>query len=316
MSGQGAKVGLLSAGGTNASANGTEGTLVRHCDSVGYAHRVDGSKLSDAAFFIARALNGDSRQAAISLMSTNEQGAWLGLDQKKANRLVLMGGKISAGDKNAGSFLKVPPITQTVGMAENAFSLQSLIGHGANSTNSSPLYVTQYFGSPATVGCGGCVAPDGAAPSPAHKYGQCVGDYVGGRNAGDIPDKRLAVWSLLPISPAEPAPNNWTARVNGEYGGIALDPGNLSPPHPEWAPGKCRGYGSKGSSDLLTQTFVDYSHDIAQLRDAHGLSASVYTQITDCETECNGMLTYDRIMKPDAQKIKAANDALTTEPMF
>lgn len=104
--------------------------------------------------------------------------------------------------------------------------------------------------------------------------------------------------------------------MNGEYGGVALDPGDLDPPHPEWAPGKCRGYGSKGSSDLLTQTFVDYSHDIAHLRDTRGLSASVYTQITDCETECNGLLTYDRILKTDALKIKAANDALTTEPAF
>lgn len=228
---------------------------------------------------------------------------------------MLMGGKISAGDKDAGSFLKVPSITQTDGMAESTFSLQSLIQHVPTS-HTSPLYVTQYFDSPSTVGCGGCVAPNGAAPSPSHKYGQCIGDYVGGRDVATIPDKRLAVWSLLPISPAEPPPNNWTARVNGEYGGIALDPGNLNPPHPEWAAGKCRGYGSKGSSDLLTQTFIDYSHDIAQLRDAHGLSASVYTQITDCETECNGMLTYDRIMKPNALRIKAANDALTTEPMF
>ena len=55
------------------------------------------------------------------------------------------------------------------------------------------------------------------------------------------------------------------------------------------------------------------SHDIAKLRDTQGLSASVYTQLTDCETECNGVLTYDRILKPNAAKIKAANDALTGE---
>jgi hypothetical protein len=167
-----AKVGLLSAGGANASANGTEGTLVRHCDSVGYAHRVDGSKLSDAAFFTVPALNGDSRQDAISLMSTNEAGAWLGLDNQKGNRLVLMGGKISTGDKNAGSFLKVPPLTQRSEMAANSFSLESLVPQGPTAK---ALYVTQFFESPATVGCGGCISPNGAAPSPAHKYGQCRG---------------------------------------------------------------------------------------------------------------------------------------------
>ena len=110
-----------------------------------------------------------------------------------------------------------------------------------------------------------------------------------------------------------PPSNNRTALVNGEYGGIALDPGNLVPPHPEWAKGKCRGYGSKNTAADLTSTFVQYSKDIAKLRDGHGLSASVYTQITDCETECNGMLTYDRIMKPEVAAIKAANDALTVE---
>ena len=56
------------------------------------------------------------------------------------------------------------------------------------------------------------------------------------------------------------------------------------------------------------------SHDIAKLRDTQGLSASVYTQPTDCETECNGLLTYDRVLKLDAAGVKmvrSANDALT-----
>jgi hypothetical protein len=231
-------------------------------------------------------------------------------------RLVLMGGKISKGDKAAGSFLKVAPLAQAAHASEvssaETFSLQSLLS-SPGEEDASAMFVTQYDGSPTTVGCGGCVAPNGAAPDPQHKYGQCTGDYVGARAKDKIADKRLAVWSLLELAPAEPPPNNWTARVNGEYGGIALDPGNLSPPHPEWAPGKCRGYGSKGSSELLTQTFVEYSKDIAKLRDTQGLSASVYTQLTDCETECNGVLTYDRILKPNAAKIKAANDALTGE---
>ena len=130
----------------------------------------------------------------------------------------------------------------------------------------------------------------------------------------EITSPELAVWSQLELAPAEPPANNTTARVNGEYGGFALDPGSLVPPHPEWAAGKCRGYGSKNSPQDLATAFVAYSKDIARLRDEHGLSASVYTQITDCETECNGMLTYDRLMKPDPPSaIKAANDALTAE---
>ena len=38
----------------------------------------------------------------------------------------------------------------------------------------------------------------------------------------------------------------------------------------------------------------------------------MYTQITDCETECNGILTYDRVMKSDSPAVlRAADEALT-----
>ena len=86
----------------------------------------------------------------------------------------------------------------------------------------------------------------------------------------EITNPELAVWSLLELAPAEPPPNNTTARVNGEYGGFALDPGSLVPPHPEWAAGKCRGYGSKNSPQDLATAFVAYSKDIARLRDELG----------------------------------------------
>ena len=38
-----------------------------------------------------------------------------------------------------------------------------------------------------------------------------------------------------------------------------------------------------------------------------GLCAAVYTQTTDVETECNGMMTYDRTVKGDLAQIAAAN---------
>ena len=45
-----------------------------------------------------------------------------------------------------------------------------------------------------------------------------------------------------------------------------------------------------------------------ELRDETGLSAAVYTQTTDVETECNGLMTYDReILKVDPERIRAAN---------
>ena len=42
-----------------------------------------------------------------------------------------------------------------------------------------------------------------------------------------------------------------------------------------------------------------------------GLSASVYTQLSDVEGEINGLLTYDRkVLKVDKKLIKRANDLL------
>ena len=41
------------------------------------------------------------------------------------------------------------------------------------------------------------------------------------------------------------------------------------------------------------------------------MSAAVYTQTTDVETECNGLMTYDRaIVKPEVKKVAAANHGL------
>ena len=46
---------------------------------------------------------------------------------------------------------------------------------------------------------------------------------------------------------------------------------------------------------------------MAELKDSDGLSAAVYTQLTDVETESNGLLTYDRkVIKVDLEKTAAA----------
>jgi len=38
-----------------------------------------------------------------------------------------------------------------------------------------------------------------------------------------------------------------------------------------------------------------------------GLSAAIYTQTTDCEVECNGLMTYDRkVVKVQEEKLKSA----------
>ena len=44
------------------------------------------------------------------------------------------------------------------------------------------------------------------------------------------------------------------------------------------------------------------------LKETKGLSATVYTQLTDTETEVNGLLFYNRVPKIPIEKIRAANE--------
>jgi hypothetical protein len=51
------------------------------------------------------------------------------------------------------------------------------------------------------------------------------------------------------------------------------------------------------------------------LHDSYGLSAAIYTQTTDVETECNGLLTYDRaVCKLDLSELRAANRGENRQP--
>ena len=58
----------------------------------------------------------------------------------------------------------------------------------------------------------------------------------------------------------------------------------------------------------LTTRYCNLLRKAYDLEKSQGLSAVVYTQTTDVETECNGLFTYDReVLKFDAKKIAAAN---------
>ncbi len=116
------------------------------------------------------------------------------------------------------------------------------------------------------------------------------------RKVGDVID-----WHRYP-APGSPAPEPKRAAVLGEFGGLGLAiPGHL------W---KADHWGYKGMRDPedLTRTYEKFLKDAYGLRESAGLSAIVYTQITDVEVECNGLLTYDRaVIKPDVDRIAAAN---------
>jgi hypothetical protein len=63
-----------------------------------------------------------------------------------------------------------------------------------------------------------------------------------------------------------------------------------------------------GNRVELTSKYESFMRTVFSLKDDPGLSAAVYTQLTDVEIECNGLLTYDRsVVKPEAERIAAVN---------
>jgi hypothetical protein len=103
-------------------------------------------------------------------------------------------------------------------------------------------------------------------------------------------------------NPSSYDPEPERAAVLGEFGGLGLAiPGHT------WEQ-KNWGYKKEATREQLTKHYVALLEHAWQLKDSPGLSAVVYTQTTDVETECNGLMTYDREMvKGDVTQITAAN---------
>jgi hypothetical protein len=102
--------------------------------------------------------------------------------------------------------------------------------------------------------------------------------------------------------PAAPPLEAGRAGVLGEFGGLALGVDGHT-----WA-SKIWGYQGTASRDDLTRKYERLLREGWDLKDPKGLNALVYTQITDVETEANGLLTYDRaVIKVDVDRASAAN---------
>jgi hypothetical protein len=92
------------------------------------------------------------------------------------------------------------------------------------------------------------------------------------------------------------------AAVLGEFGGLGLRIDGHTWAKDSW------GYQGMADQDELTDRYISLLRGVYQLRDSAGLCAAVYTQTTDVETECNGLMTYDRaVLKVDADRVAAAN---------
>ena len=100
--------------------------------------------------------------------------------------------------------------------------------------------------------------------------------------------------------PGYPPAQATQALACGEYGGIGYKVANHT-----WT-GKGGGYTDASTPEELTYLYGNYAGMVKDFRDNKGLSAVVYTQLTDVETELNGLLTYDRLPKADVAEVARA----------
>lgn len=124
-------------------------------------------------------------------------------------------------------------------------------------------------------------------------------DSGGGANnqhIGDVNDIHSYPW------PGDPQPSTTQYAMIGEFGGIgAFQEGHM------WTASGCFAYLHTPTAADEADTYVKMAAMI-QNRTDH-ISASVFTQTTDLERECDGFLNYDRTNKFNAAQTKAIHDA-------
>jgi Alpha-L-arabinofuranosidase B (ABFB) domain/Glycosyl hydrolases family 2, sugar binding domain/Glycosyl hydrolases family 2/Glycosyl hydrolases family 2, TIM barrel domain len=128
----------------------------------------------------------------------------------------------------------------------------------------------------------------------------CCGARDGGN--GDLAD-----WHVY-VGPGVPGPgvSNGRARVLGEFGGLGLKVAGH-----EWNPARSFSYELQPNAAALNTRYLGLVAATKSLMINQGLSAAVYTEITDVESEINGLMTYDReITKVDPLRVRAAQQDL------
>ena len=111
--------------------------------------------------------------------------------------------------------------------------------------------------------------------------------------------------------PESPSPEAERAAVLGEFGGLGLGVDEHTWSKRFW------GYQAMADRQTLTARYSSLLARVWTLQDSFGLSAAVYTQTTDVETECNGLITYDRaVCKLDLPQVRAANRGESRDQRF
>ena len=97
--------------------------------------------------------------------------------------------------------------------------------------------------------------------------------------------------------------NTSLINVIGEYGGLGLEIKNHTWKDDNW------GYQVLNDKIELTNRYIEFINDLINLV-PQGISAAIYTQVTDVEGEINGLMTYDRFDIKIYDSIKKVNEAL------
>jgi hypothetical protein len=90
--------------------------------------------------------------------------------------------------------------------------------------------------------------------------------------------------------PSVPTPDAGRAAVLGEFGGLGLKVDGHTWNSETW------GYQNTSDSAELISGYESLWQETWELHKSQNLAAAVYTQLTDVETETNGLLTYDRAL--------------------
>jgi len=135
---------------------------------------------------------------------------------------------------------------------------------------------------------------------PSRLVNQASGwNHVG---AGDILDDHNYPDPVCPVSANQ-------AVACGEFGGVWLGILNHT-----WSPGPGEVTPAQATNSVTSQ-FEALANELPDLIQNHGLSAAVYTEISDVEIELAGLLTFDRkILKPDPHRMQMAITSLTGGP--
>lgn len=135
----------------------------------------------------------------------------------------------------------------------------------------------------------------------AHSGVNCCNSH-GDSGKGDVIDYHQY------LGPASPSPTATRVAIDGEHGGYGLKVSN----HMWFGDGSA--YEMEPDSATLTAKYVQNQQDVLTSAKSCGISAAIYTQLSDVEGELNGFFTYDRqVTKMDLNQVRAINRKIITQ---